>query len=193
VSGVTKFMSILYSNQVKTYLGLLHFSEIGSSPRSLFSIAMFKSIPIGSKFFKAILFGYFALFALGLEARLNKTLFGGLAVEGYDPVSYFTEGEPRKGKKAFEWEYMDAKWRFESQANLDLFMENPAMYAPQFGGYCAWAVSQGYTAGIDPKVWNIVDGKLYLNYSRSTRERWSADIENLILAGHENWKELKEG
>ncbi len=107
-------------------------------------------------------------------------------------MSYFTVGEPRKGKKDFEYRYADAKWRFESEENLNLFKANPEKYAPQFGGYCSWAVSQGYTAGIDPDVWNIVDDKLYLNYSRSTRERWVKDIQGNIAKGIANWETLKD-
>ena len=92
---------------------------------------------------------------------VNKSLFGGLAIKGYDPVSYFNDSKATKGNKKFEVEHAGATWRFASQKNLDQFKKAPETFAPQFGGYCAWAVSQGYTAGIDPDAWKIVDKKLY--------------------------------
>ena len=96
---------------------------------------------------------------------VNSSLLGGVAIDGTDPVAYFTDGRPAQGSSDFEHEWMGATWRFVSAAHRDLFAADPAKYAPQYGGYCAWAVSQGYTAKIDPAAWKIVDGKLYLNYS----------------------------
>ncbi|MEM9160461.1 MAG: YHS domain-containing (seleno)protein [Verrucomicrobiota bacterium] len=125
------------------------------------------------------------------DARINKTFFGGVAIEGYDPVAYFTEGKPAKGKKSIELEYNDAEWRFASEENRKAFEADPDKYAPQFGGYCAWAVSEGYTAGIDPDVWNIVEGKLYLNYSKKTRGQWEEDLDDNIADGHKHWARLK--
>jgi YHS domain-containing protein len=90
--------------------------------------------------------------------------FTGTAIEGYDPVAYFNEGRPVEGKSEFSQEWMDATWYFASAENRDLFAADPEKYAPQYGGYCAWAVSQGYTANIDPQAWKVVDDKLYLNY-----------------------------
>ena len=120
----------------------------------------------------------------------NTGLFGNVAVKGYDPVAYFTVGEPVKGSKNHQLEWNGANWRFASQENLEAFQAEPERYAPQYGGYCAWAVSQGYTAGIDPDVWNIVDDKLYLNYSRKTRSQWAEDIPGHIAAGDANWPTL---
>jgi hypothetical protein len=85
---------------------------------------------------------------------------------------------------------MDGTWRFSSAANRDLFAADPAKYAPQFGGYCAWAVSNNHTAQIDPQAWKIVDGKLYLNYSKGVQARWSKDIPARISAGEKNWPAL---
>ena len=87
-----------------------------------------------------------------------------LAVSGYDPVAYFTDGKPVEGSSDYSFAWNGAVWRFASQANLDEFKADPAQVRAQFGGYCAWAVSQGYTASADPEAWRIVDGKLYLNY-----------------------------
>ena len=88
---------------------------------------------------------------------------------------------------------MGSKWYFASAANRDAFAADPAKYAPQYGGYCAWAVSQGYTAKIDPEAWKIVDGKLYLNYSKSIQEKWVAGgVDRLIAAGDGNWPGIRK-
>jgi len=128
-------------------------------------------------------------FCLALEP-INKTFFGGVAIEGYDPVSYFTVGKPTKGMKEYSYDWMNATWRFASKENLELFKAEPEKYAPQYGGYCAWAVSQGKTAGIDPQAWKIVNGKLYLNYNRSVQEQWEQDIPGNIRKADENWPKL---
>ena len=111
----------------------------------------------------------------------------GIAVDGSDVVAYFTEGAPVAGDQAITFEYMGATWRFSSEANRDLFAADPAAYAPQYGGYCAYAVSQGYTASTVPEAWSIVDDKLYLNYSTGVRRRWSRDIPGNIAAANANW------
>ncbi len=113
--------------------------------------------------------------------------FSNLAVDGHDVVAYFTESAKVKGSKDFEFETMGAVWRFSSQANLDAFKVDPGKYAPQYGGYCAWAVSQGYTARGNPNNWNIVDGKLYLNYNDDIEARWKADIPGFIQKADANW------
>ncbi|MHA1151869.1 MAG: YHS domain-containing (seleno)protein [Alphaproteobacteria bacterium] len=96
-------------------------------------------------------------------------IFSNLAVSGYDPVAYFVEGRPVEGRKAFEFEWNGATWRFADADNLAAFKADPEKFAPQYGGYCAWAVSQGGTASTEPELWRIVDGKLYLNYSKSVQ------------------------
>lgn len=113
--------------------------------------------------------------------------FSDVAVQGYDPVAYFTVGEPTKGSKDFSTTYQDAEFRFVSQENLDTFLAEPQAYAPQYGGYCAWAVAQGYTAKGDARRWSIVDGKLYLNYNRKVQSDWEADIPGFIETGDVNW------
>ncbi|MGB7413736.1 MAG: YHS domain-containing (seleno)protein, partial [Thermosynechococcaceae cyanobacterium] len=86
----------------------------------------------------------------------------GIAIRGYDPVAYFTESQPVQGKSEFAYDWKGATWHFASAEHRDLFSGEPAKYAPQYGGYCAWAVKEGTTAPIDPQAWKIVDGKLYL-------------------------------
>ena len=118
---------------------------------------------------------------------------GGLAIRGYDPVAYFAEGRPAKGSPDFTYRFAGAEWRFASAANRDAFAADPGRYAPQYGGYCAWAVSQGYTAAIDPDAWRIEDGKLYLNYSRSVQRRWERDIPGNVAKADKNWPGLEAG
>ncbi|MCH4894852.1 YHS domain-containing protein [Sphingomonas sp. SFZ2018-12] len=117
-------------------------------------------------------------------------LLDNVAVSGYDPVAYFTAGKPVKGDAKFKTSYKGAEFRFASAENLAKFKANPAAYAPQYGGYCAWAVSQGYTASGDPKVWKVVNGKLYLNYNAEVGERWSKNIPGHIKAADGNWPKL---
>ena len=111
----------------------------------------------------------------------------GLAAGGYDVTAYFTQGQPVAGSAAHQTRYKGATWRFASAANLERFMADPAAYAPQFGGYCAWAVSQGYIAPGDPKYWKVVGGKLYLNFNARAKELWEADQADAIVRGHANW------
>lgn len=122
---------------------------------------------------------------------INKS-FTGTALQGYDPVAYFRESKPVRGKSEFRRDWMGAKWYFASAENRDAFAKEPQKYAPQFGGYCAWAVAHGYTANIDPNAWKIVDGKLYLNYSKDVRKKWEADIPGFIKQANENWPKLKK-
>lgn len=116
----------------------------------------------------------------------------GAAIRGYDPVAYFTADEAVPGKPEFTAEYEGATWRFASAANRDAFLADPAKYAPQYGGYCAWAVSQGYTAPVDPEAWSVRDGKLYLNYSTAVRVRWALDKSGNIAAADANWPGLRD-
>lgn len=134
-----------------------------------------------------------ALGSLPLVARaeksVNATLFG-VAIKGYDPVAYFTAAKPVKGESGFTFDWNGATWRFASAAHRDTFKAAPEKYAPQFGGYCAWAVSQGYTAGIDPAAWKIVNGKLYLNYSPEVQKKWERDVPGNIAKAEVNWPKL---
>lgn len=116
--------------------------------------------------------------------------FNNLALSGYDAVGYFTQGKPVEGKAAFKTTYKGAEFRFASAANLAKFKANPAAYAPQFGGYCAWAVSQGYTASGDPQVWKIVGGKLYVNYNREIGNKWEKNIPGFIASANKNWPKI---
>jgi YHS domain-containing protein len=115
------------------------------------------------------------------------TASDGLGARGYDPVAYFTEGKPVKGSATHQLQWGGAKWRFASAASLVAFKTEPTRYAPQFGGYCAWAVSEHYLAPGDPNFWKIVDGKLYLNANARAKQLWEADRAEAIKRGHANW------
>ncbi len=118
--------------------------------------------------------------------------FSNTALQGYDSVAYFKSGEPVKGSDEFSTIFQGAEFHFSSQENLDTFRAMPAAYAPQYGGHCAWAVSQGYAAKGDARHWKIVDGKLYLNYNRSVQETWETDIDGFITAAQGNWPNVIE-
>ncbi|MEQ9332105.1 YHS domain-containing (seleno)protein [Thalassobaculum sp.] len=124
------------------------------------------------------------------EAPVYTGFLSSLAVNGYDPVAYFTDGGPVEGSPAFESTYRGATWRFASAANKATFDADPAAFAPQYGGYCAWAVSQGYTAKGDPANWRIVDGKLYLNYNAAVQQNWEKDVAGNITAADANWPKV---
>lgn len=116
---------------------------------------------------------------------------GDVAIRGADPVAYFTEGRPVAGDPGITAEWGGATWRFASAANRDRFLADPAAAAPQFGGFCAWAVAHGYTAETDPEAWKIVDGRLYLNYSKDVQADWEADIPGFIAKAEANWPGLR--
>lgn len=116
--------------------------------------------------------------------------FSNTAVGGYDTVAYFTEEKAVKGSAKHVSEYMGAEFRFSSAANKALFDAKPAAYAPQYGGYCAYAVSQGSTASGDPKLWKVENGKLYLNYNRKVRDTWLKDIPGYVALADEYWPKV---
>jgi YHS domain-containing protein len=109
------------------------------------------------------------------------------AIRGYDPVAYFTVGEPTKGSDQYSFEWEGETFKFTNAENLAIFKADPGKYAPRYGGYCAYAVSEGYTASTVPKAWAIVDDRLYLNYSLEVRKRWAKDIPGRIAAADKNW------
>ena len=125
--------------------------------------------------------------ALADKKPVYTGLFSNVAVEGHDPVAYFQEGKPVKGSKDFTADYQGAEFRFASAENLALFKADPEKYAPQYGGYCAWAVAQGDTAKGDADHWKIVDGKLYLNYNEKIQDRWEQNQAEFIVQAESNW------
>jgi len=114
------------------------------------------------------------------------------AIRGYDPVAYFTEGKSVKGNDNLTYHWKDANWYFSSTQNLNSFTKNPEKYAPQYGGYCAYGMSEGHKAPTDPDAWTIADGKLYLNYSKDVRTKWRESEKERIDKADKNWPQLKD-
>lgn len=112
---------------------------------------------------------------------------GGIAIRGYDVVSYFTAGKPVRGVPEYAIQWNGAAWHFSNAANRDAFKADPRKYAPQYGGYCAYGIAQGVAPESDPTLWRIVDGKLYLNINARVQERWLRDIPGYVRAADQNW------
>ncbi len=114
----------------------------------------------------------------------------GIAIRGTDPVAYFTEGRPVQGVQDYAYEWQGVTWLFANAKHRDLFASNPEAYAPQYGGFCAYGVSQGALVTIVPEAWAIVDGKLYLNFSADVQRQWQEDIPGYISQANQNWPTL---
>jgi YHS domain-containing protein len=125
------------------------------------------------------------------EAPIYTSWRNNVAVGGYDAVSFFA-GSPQEGKSEFSTTYKGADWYFQTQANRDLFLANPEAFAPQYGGYCAWAIAEGKLAKGSPKHWYVEDGKLYLNYNGRIKDRWLADKEAFITKADSRWPTILE-
>jgi YHS domain-containing protein len=139
----------------------------------------------------------FSLFVLLISTTLFSdepakpvNVTDGPAIHGYDAVAFFQDGKPVKGKKEITHEWNGATWYFSTESNKKMFAEAPEKYAPQFGGYCAYAASRNYIYDANPKYWKIVDGKLYLNYNADAKKEWEKDITGNVEKGNENWPNL---
>jgi YHS domain-containing protein len=111
----------------------------------------------------------------------------GLAIKGYDPVSYFTTGKPTPGLAQFSTTHNGVIYRFSSAENRDRFIATPEKFVPQYGGYCAYAISLNKIADIDPEDWAIIKDKLYLNNGSLAQTLWSLDKSGNIARGDQNW------
>jgi hypothetical protein len=116
-------------------------------------------------------------------------LVPGVALGGYDATSYFA-GEPKEGDAAITQKWQGVTWRFASTANRDLFAASPEIYAPQYGGHCAYAAAKGSLASGDPLAWTLHNNKLYINYSTGIRDTWSKDIDGYVVKADKNWPGL---
>ncbi|MBX2836277.1 MAG: YHS domain-containing protein [Gammaproteobacteria bacterium] len=112
------------------------------------------------------------------------------AVGGYDVVSYYQDGGPKKGSDKFKTDYKGAEWFFTTKENLEAFVAEPEKYAPQYGGYCAFAVAMNQTVKGDPLQWTFVEDKLYLNINASIKEKWQSNQDEFISRGDTNWPSL---
>ena len=125
-------------------------------------------------------------------SSINTGYFGGVAIEGYDPVAYFTEGRAMKGSEEFAYDWLGARWHFASAEHRDLFVQDPVKYAPQYGGHCSsGAAKGGNTANVDPEAWAIVDGRLYLQYSIAVLQAWERDAAARIASADQKWPAVK--
>jgi YHS domain-containing protein len=111
----------------------------------------------------------------------------GPAIEGYDTVAYHTKGQPQKGDAKYSTEWNGAKWQFATEENLQAFKVDPERYAPQYGGYCSYAMARNSFADGDPNRWKVVDGKLYLNANFFAQKLWERDIPEKIKSANTNW------
>lgn len=121
------------------------------------------------------------------KAPVYTGYFSDKAVSGYDTVAYFTQNQAVKGNSNFKYSYKEATWYFNSEAHLTLFKSEPEKYAPQYGGYCAYALALNDTVSADPKQWSIEDGKLYLNYNAEIKQKWLKNKEDYIILADDNW------
>lgn len=129
------------------------------------------------------------------EKRLINVDKNGLALKGYDPVAYFTENRPVKGDAKFQSTFNGATYYFASAANKKTFEADPKKYEPQFGGFCAYAASQGHTAKIEPDAFEVLNGRLLLQYDRSVRDLFNKDQQGNLAKADRNWPSIvqKEG
>ena len=136
-------------------------------------------------------FVFAALGVAGAEIPINKD-DDDVAIGGYDTVAYFTEGKAVKGKTDFAFVWHHAQWHFSSERHRDLFAATPERYAPQFGGLCASAMTRGVEVKADPEAWIIVDGRLYLNVTKESRQRWRDNPTEKIQAATEAWESVTQ-
>ena len=148
---------------------------------------------------KSIITLFLALFTLASFAQQDTrskqfNLDKGLAIQGYDPVAYFTQRKAMKGSSQYAVIASGVRYHFSSQANKDLFLKNPAAYEPQYGGWCAYAMgATGEKVEVDPETFKILDGKLYLFYhswTNNTLTKWNKDEVNLKGSADKNWRKF---
>jgi hypothetical protein len=136
-----------------------------------------------------------AILALSLSLSAQAGEFStndeNLALDGYDPVAYFTQSQPVPGSPEHQTEWQDASWRFASADHQALFESNPEKYAPRYGGFCAGGMSLGRKVKIDPEAWMIVDGKLFMGGASTAIDYMKKDTEAKIIKADENWETLR--
>lgn len=124
------------------------------------------------------------------ETVFYTRLFSSVAIKGYDTVAYFEQKQAVKGSPKLSFKWGNVKWQFASQENLETFKANPEKYVPQYGGWCAYAMANGQKVGIDPKAFDIKEGKLYLNYSQKVQKKWRKKAEKYIPKADAFWKKI---
>lgn len=144
--------------------------------------------------FALLTMSHAALAAPPINTLEREGLFGyehnGIAIRGYDTVAYFTQNRPVEGRDEFSTQWTDATWKFSSQEHLDLFVEDPERYAPQYGGYCAYGVAQMNLVKVEPDQWTIIDEKLYLNFNAKLNKAWSKNTSGYIKTADTLFEQL---
>ncbi len=138
--------------------------------------------------FMGLVFAFFL--GTGTNTAAAEPVPADAAIKGYDTVAYFAAGKSVKGSASYVFSWHGMTWHFSTRENRDLFAADPGKYAPQYDGWCAWAMTEQRKAVTDPEVWKIVDGRLYLNCSTAAYEKWSRDIPGNIKKADENWSKL---
>src|SRR3569623_1931010 len=133
-----------------------------------------------------------AVQADGLVTAIVTDPLTGVAIEGYDPVSYFTDTDPQPGKPQFEYDWGGVPWYFESAANRDIFQRNPTVYAPQFGGHCLMSLSRGYLSDGKPRLYVVEGLKLYFFYSSANRDAYQMARSAAVADAEKNWPKLRD-
>jgi hypothetical protein len=126
----------------------------------------------------------------GPTERVVTDRHTGLAIYGFDPVAYFTDGKPQAGAPEYELELADAIWRFHSDGNRGAFARNPEIYLPQYGGYDPMSVARGIAVGGNPSLWLIVGERLYFFYTLKAQQDFAANPTEAIAAADEHWPEV---
>ncbi|MEO5807570.1 YHS domain-containing (seleno)protein [Devosia sp.] len=114
----------------------------------------------------------------------------GIALDGYDPVSYFTENEPLMGSSDFEYDWSGVPWYFATAANRDVFVGNPEIYCPQYGGHGAMSAARGFVSDGNPKIYTVFKQRLYLFYSAANRDAFLLSPDEAAASGAKNWPAL---
>jgi YHS domain-containing protein len=141
---------------------------------------------------RLIFLNLLVLFSFTAEAQsVSYCSKDGNAIKGYDPVAYFLDGKAIQGDESFSYEWSGSRWLFTTQAHLDSFKLAPRKYAPQYGGYCAYGVSENHKSPTDPQAWTIIDNKLYLNYSPKVKNLWLKDTTGRIQQANNYWPSLQ--
>lgn len=138
-----------------------------------------------SLFFASLIFTIPAFAKPVNTGWLNST-----AIKGYDSVAYFKSNKAIKGSDAFSYKWNGATWNFSSKENLEAFKVAPEKYAPQYGGYCAYAMKDGKKVSIDPTAFDVREGKLYLNYSKGVQKKWKSKVSDYIQKADTAWGKI---
>jgi YHS domain-containing protein len=144
------------------------------------------------KLLSIVMFTVLSTISFAATKSLLNVDKSGLALKGYDPVAYFTENRPVMGNSQFVSTFNGARYQFASAANKSAFDANPSKYEPQFGGYCAYAASEGHTAKIEPDAFEVLNGRLLLQYDRDVREKFNQDPQGRLKKADANWPGLVE-